>query len=262
MGLLVAAGLLEDEVTRLCGRRYQHQPKRVHTRFGDQQGIATLAGQKVSIRSPRVRQANGGGEVPLEMYARLQSPDAMPSAVLRCMVRGVTTREYEQVIDLACDGFGVAKPSISRESVRASAAQVKALAERRFGGQRFPVVMIDGVEYAGETTVVAMGVTADGTKQILGLRHGVTENAAVCMELLEDLQQRGLDATQPTLLVLDGSKALHAAARRFWGKNAVIQRCQVHKKRNVKAHVPEKHLPENRFANRLRVFGKRPKFPS
>ena len=244
MGLLVAAGLLEDEVTRLCGRRYQHQPERVHTRYGHQQGVATLAGQKVLIRRPRVRQADGSGEVPLEMYARLQSPDAMPTAVLRRMVRGVSTREYEQVIDLARDGFGVAKSSVSREFVRASSAQVKALAERRFDGQRFPVVMIDGVEYAGETMVVAMGITEDGMKRILGLRQGATENAAVCMELLEDLQQRGLDTAQPTLLVLDGSKALHAAARRLWGQNTVIQRCQVHKKRNVKAHVPEKHLPE------------------
>jgi putative transposase len=148
----------------------------------------------------------------LEMYTRLQSPDAMPSAVLRRMVRGVSTREYEHVIEMARDGFGVAKSSVIREFVRASAAQVKALAEGRFDGQRFPIVMIDGVEYAGETMVVAMGITEDGTKRILGLRQGATEHAAVCTELLEDLRERGLDTMQPTLLVLDGSKALHAAA--------------------------------------------------
>ena len=244
LGLMVALGLMEDEVTRLCGRRYERQPERVHTRYGHQQGVATLAGQKVSITRPRVRQADGGGEMPLEMYARLQSPHAMPSAVLRRMVRGVSTREYEQLIDLARDGFGVAKSSVSRDFIRASAAQVKALAERRFDDKRFPVVMIDGVEYAGETMVVAMGITTDGTKRMLGLRQGATENAAVCTELLEDLRERGLDTTQPTLLVLDGSKALNAAARRLWGQNAVIQRCQIHKKRNVKAHVPEKYLSE------------------
>jgi putative transposase len=244
LGLLVASSLLEDEVTRMCGRRYQRQPERVHTRYGHQQGVATLAGQKVAITRPRVRQTDGGGETPLEMYSRLQSPEAMPKAVLRRMVRGVSTREYEHVVDMARDGFGVAKSSVSREFVRASAAEVKALAERRFDGQRFPVVMIDGVEYAGETMVVAMGITVDGTKRILGLRQGATENAVVCTALLEDLRERGLDTTQPTLLVLDGSKALHAAARRIWGQNAVIQRCQVHKKRNVKAHVPEKHWPE------------------
>jgi putative transposase len=244
LGLLVASAILEDEVTRLCGRRYQRQPDRSHTRYGHQRGVVMLAGQKLPIERPRVRGAAGGGEVPLATYARLQSPDAMPQAVLRRMVRGVSTREYEQVIDMACDGFGVAKSSVSRGFVRASAADVKALAERRFEGERFPVVMIDGVEYAAETMVVALGITEDGTKRVLGLRQGATENADVCAALLEDLRERGLDTGRPTLFVLDGAKALHAAVTRVWGKKAVIQRCQVHKRRNLKAHVPEKHWAE------------------
>src|SRR5262249_16069722 len=99
-------------------------------------------------------------------------------------------------------------------------------------------------EYAGETMVVALGITEDGTKRILGLRQGATENADVCAALLEDLVGRGLDAGRPTLVVLDGSKALHAAVTRVWGTNAVIHRWQVHKKRNIKAHVPEKHSTE------------------
>ncbi len=244
LGLLVASGVLEDEVTRLCGRRYERRPDRTHTRYGHQRGTATLAGQKVALARPRVRRADGGGEVPLETYAHLQSPDAMPRAVFRRMVRGVSTRDYEQVVDLARDGFGVAKSSVSRDFVRASAAAVKALAERRFDGVYFPVVMIDGLEYAGETMIVALGITADGTKRILGLRQGATENAAVCVALLEDLRGRGLDTGRPALLVLDGAKALHAAVKRVWGSKAVIQRCQIHKKRNIKAHVPEKHHAE------------------
>jgi transposase-like protein len=249
LGLLVASDILEDEVARLCGARYRHQPGRTHTRYGRQRGVVTLAGQKLPIERPRVRRADGGGEVPLETYGRLQSPDAMPRAVLRRMVRGVSTRDYEDVIDIAREGFGVAKSSVSRDFVRGSAADVKALAERRFDGVHFPVVMIDGVEYAGETMVVALGITEDGTKRVLGLRQGATENAEVCTALLEDLGERGLDTSRPTLLVLDGSKALHAAVKRVWGKNAVLQRCQVHKKRNIKAHVPEKHWPE--FEQRL-----------
>jgi transposase-like protein len=244
LGLLVASSLLEDEVTRLCGPRYERRPDRTHTRYGHQRGTATLAGQKIALARPRVRRTDGGGEAPLETYAHVQSPDAMPRAVLRHMVRGVSTRDYEQVIDLARDGFGVAKSSVSRDFVRASAAEVKALAERRFDGVRFPAILIDGVEYAGETMIVALGITEDGTKRILGLRQGATENAAVCVALLEDLQERGLDTSQPTLLVLDGAKALHAAVKRVWGPSAVIQRCQLHKKRNVKAHVPEKHHAE------------------
>ena len=244
LGLLVASGLLEDEVTRLCGPRYQRQPGRSHTRYGHQRGVATLAGRKVAIQRPRVRRTAGRGEVPLETYQRLQSPDAMPRAVLRRMVRGVSTRDYAGVVDLARDGFGVAKSSVSRDFVRASAADVQALAERRFEGRRFPVVMIDGVEYAGQTMVVALGIAEDGSKRILGLRQGATENAGVCVALLEELQARGLDTSRPTLLVLDGSKALHAAVTRVWGDHAVIQRCQVHKRRNLKAHLAEKHHAE------------------
>jgi transposase-like protein len=243
LGMLVVSSLLEDEVTRLCGPRHERQPHRTHTRYGHQRGTATLAGQKIPVARPRVRRTDGGGEVPLETYARLQSPEAMPEAVLR-MVRGVSTRDYGDVVDLARDGFGVQKSSVSRNSVRASAAQVKALAQRRFDGIRFPVIMIDGVEYAGETMIVAAGITADGTKRVLGLRQGASENAAVCVALLEDLQARGLDASRPVVLVLDGAKALHAAAKRVWGQSGVIQRCQVHKKRNVKAHVREKHHAE------------------
>jgi transposase-like protein len=163
---------------------------------------------------------------------------------MRRVVRGVSTREYEQVVDLARDGFGVARSSVSRGFVRASAGDVKALAERRFAGERFAVVMIDGVEYADETMVVALGITEDGTKRVLGLRQGATENAAVGTALLEDLRERGLEAGRPTLFVVDGAKALRAAMTRVWGKNAVNQRCQVHKRRNLKAHVPEKHWPE------------------
>jgi putative transposase len=136
-------------VTRLCGKRYERQPSREHTRYGRQRGVATLAGQKLRIERPRVRKAHGGGEVPLETYARLQSDDAMPQAVLRRMVRGVSTRDYEEVIDTAREGFGVARSCFSCGFVRASAANVRALAERQFVGEHFGAILIDGVEYAG-----------------------------------------------------------------------------------------------------------------
>jgi transposase-like protein len=121
----------------------------------------------------------------------------------------------------------------------------------------FPVILIDGVEHAGETMIVAAGITADGTRRVLGLRQGANENAAVCVALLEDLQARGLDTSRPVLLVLDGAKALLAAAKRVWDQHAVIQRCQVHKKRNVEAHVPDKHHAEleRRLAEALHETG-------
>jgi putative transposase len=244
IGLRMAGRLLEDEVQRLCGPRYERQPDRRVTRYGRQPGVITLAGQKLPVTRPRVRTAGGQGEVALETYGLLQREEAMPQACLARMVRGVSTRDYEGVVDLACDGFGVKKSSVSRGFVRASAQAVEELAQRRFDGVRFAAVFIDGVEYAGETMVVALGMTDEGTKRVLGLRQGATENAEVVTSLLEELRERGLDTGRPTLFVLDGAKALRAAVRRVWGRQAVIQRCQVHKKRNVKAHLAEEHHVE------------------
>jgi len=244
MGLKVATLLLEDEVNQRCGSRYERVPERTVTRYGHQGGVAVIAGQKLPIPRPRMRYTRQCGEADLETYARLQSPDAMPKSVLKRLVRGVSCRDYQGVVDLGREGFGVQKSSVSRSFVKASADEVRQLAERRLDGIRIPAIYLDAVVYGGETMTVALGVLGNGVKWILGVRQGATENAAVCTALIEDLQQRGLDASQPTLLVLDGSKALHAAVKRVWGRNALIQRCQVHKKRNVREHLPEKHHDE------------------
>ena len=244
MGLRMAVQLLEDEVTHRCGPRYEHRPDRRLFRHGQQSGYVTLAGQKLGIAKPRIRHKGGPGEVELETYELLQRAEAMPEACLRRMVRGVSTRDYEHVVDVGRAGFGIKKSSVSRGFVKASAAEIKTLAERRLDDARFVVIFIDGKEYAGETMVVALGVTAQGEKRILGLRQGASENAEVVTSLLEDLRERGLDTSQPTLFVLDGAKALRAAVKRVFGKQALVQRCQVHKARNGKAHLPEKHHPQ------------------
>lgn len=241
MGLKVARLLLDDEVNQRCGFRYERVPERQVTRYGRQRGVVVIAGQKLPVPRPRIRYTQRCGEAELENYACLQSPEAMPQSVLRRLVRGVSCRDYEGVVDMAREGFGVKKSSVSRSFVKASAKVVRELAERRFDGVRFVVIYIDGTPYAGETMIAAMGITADGTKRLLGVRQGATENAAVCTALLEDLCSRGLDTSSPTLLVLDGAKALRAAVKRVWGQNALIQRCQVHKQRNVREHLPQKH---------------------
>jgi putative transposase len=246
MGLKVAQCLLEDEVTQRCGQRHERVPGRSQTRFGHQRGFVTIAGQKVSVDKPRVRYTDDRGEAELERYALLQSPDAMPQAALEHLVNGVSTRRYGQVVHLAREGFGVQKSSVSRGFVRASAQEVQRLAERRFDDERFAVIYIDAQPYAGETMVVALGIRASGEKRLLGLRQGATENARVVTCLLEELRERGVRTDSPTLFVLDGAKALVAAVVRVWGKFAVIQRCQVHKRRNVEAHLPDKHHEELR----------------
>lgn len=246
LGLLMAGRFLEAEVTRLCGQRYERQADRQHTRYGHQPGFVTVAGQKAKISRPRVRQAGSGPEVELSLYQAMQSPEAMPEAALKRLVRGVSTRNYEEVVDLARAGFGVKKSSVSRAFVKATAAAIHELSSRRLDQERFLAIFLDGVEYAGETMLVALGLTETGEKKVLGLRQGASENAAVCTALLEELRERGLDTSRPILAVIDGSKALAAAVKRIWGAQAVVQRCQIHKRRNIEAHLPQKHHEELR----------------
>jgi transposase-like protein len=241
VGLKLAECLLEDEVTRRCGPRYERVADRSETRYGHQRGYVTIAGQKAPLRKPRVRSTTGEGEAELENYALLQSPEAMPEATLRRMVAGISCRKYERVVDLARESFGVKRSSVSRGFVRASSQELEQLALRRFDDERFAVIYIDGVSYAGETLMVALGISTSGEKKLLGMRQGGTENAAVGTSLLEELRDRGVKTNVPMLFVLDGAKALRAAVDRVWGKFAVVQRCQVHKRRNVEAHLPDKH---------------------
>jgi putative transposase len=244
VGLRVAQRLLIEDVDRLCGPRSQRDPDRTAVRHGQQPGVVTIAGQKIRVTRPRVRSVDKGTELPLPMYELMQREEAMPEAALKRMVHGVSCRNYEKVIEAAQDGFGVKRSSISRAFVKASAQEVAAFAERRFDGERFVAIFVDGVEYAGEMMIVALGVLPTGDKQILGIRQGATENAAVTTALLENLVERGVRVEVPTLFVLDGAKALRAAVNRVWGQMAVIQRCQVHKKRNVQAHVPDRYKEE------------------
>lgn len=241
---LVAGEVIESEVTKLCGDRYARDPSRVATRYGSQAGSITVAGRKVPVEKPRVRRVDGGGEVELKSYKQLKREGAIGDAVLESAIRGVSCRNYEGVVTASCEGFGMKKSSVSREFVKASARKVKELAERRLDDARFVVIFIDGVVYAGATILVAMGITIRGEKVILGLRQGATENARVCIQLLENIILRGVDPAQPTLFVLDGSKALKAAVKKVFGDCAVIQRCRQHKRENVRAHIQKSSWEE------------------
>lgn len=242
LGVELAALLMNDEVDRLCGTRYEHQPDRGASRHGKQRGVITIAGQKMGIERPRVRTASR--ELPLKVYGLARREDAMPEAALRRMVRGVSCRDYEGVIESAADGFGVRRSSVSRAFTSASVKSIAELSERRLDDTRFPVIFIDGICWADTTIVVALGLAEDGSKRVLGFREGATENSEVCKSLLEGLIDRGLDAERTTLFVIDGGKALRKAITRVWGTLGLVQRCRVHKKRNIEAHVQNRHWPE------------------
>jgi transposase-like protein len=246
MGRTMVIGLLEDEVRRLCGNWHIPDSKRTVTRHGAQPGWVILGGQKATIQRPRVRFSQGQGEAPLPLYERMHDRHAMTAAVMRRMLRGVSCRNYEGVVDCARGSYGVKRSSVSKAFVETMADEVRPFCERRWDGIRFVAIYIDGKAYAGEMMIVALGLKADGTKAILGLRQGATENADVVKDLLEDLVARGVAADQMTLFVLDGAKALTAAVKQVFGRYGLIQRCQVHKRRNIMKYLGKAHWSELR----------------
>jgi putative transposase len=152
---------------------------------------------------------------------------------------GLSTRKYGQAVREFSEAYGVEKSAVSEHFIEASRAKLQDLMERRLDKLRLCALLIDATPFAGQQMVAALGIGQDGRKTILGIRQGATENATVVGELLGDLLHRGLDFTQPRLYVLDGGKALHAAVKKYAGESAPIQRCQVHKRRNVLDHLTD-----------------------
>jgi transposase-like protein len=162
------------------------------------------------------------------------------------MMAGVSTREYEGLLDEVSGGLGLKRSSVSKAFVRGSKQQLEALNGRDLSSYEWAALMIDGIEYAGSCVVVALGITIEGKKLVLGLRRGDTENWEVCKDLLQALIDRGLKHDEPFLLVLDGSKALRKAARKVFGEHFPVQRCVRHKERNVMSYLPPSQHAEFR----------------
>ena len=241
----VAEALLEDEVERVVGVKSRRDAERTTYRHGRQRGWINVDGAKTAIVRPRMRSV-AGGEVDLATYGRLQN--GRTAGVMRRLIRGVSCRNYRAVIHAIRRAAGVSATSVSRKFIEASEERIRILNERRFDGECYAAIFVDGVCFAGQTLVVALGVTERGNKRVLAMRQGATENAGVCIDLLEELRERGIDMNERRLWVLDGSKALRAAVRRVCGDHAEVQRCQQHKLRNVASYVPEQHWQSIRAA--------------
>jgi transposase-like protein len=156
---------------------------------------------------------------------------------------GLSTRKYGQAVREFTTAYGLEKSAVSERFIEASRAKLQELAERRLDKLRLCALLIDATPFEGQQMIAALGISEDGRKTILGIRQGATENATVVGELLGDLMDRGLDFSAPRLYVLDGGKALHAAVKKYAGESAPIQRCQVHKRRNVLDHLTEEQKP-------------------
>jgi putative transposase len=237
-GLQIIRAVIEDEVRRRVGPRHQPDPGSSCLRWGQQPGYVVFAGQKVAVERPRVR-TRQGQEVPLTSYARLQHDGRRQRAVREGIVAGLTSRNYHRAVDSVLEGYGIEKSSVSRQFVQASAAQLKTLCEKKLDGLDLVAILIDGIHLGQQVLVVALGIETSGEKHVLGLWQGATENTSVVKELLEDLVARGLSSEKRYLFVIDGAKALRAAIERVFGARAEVQRCQIHKRRNVKEHLPK-----------------------
>lgn len=237
-GLRIIGAILEDEVTRRVGPPHRPDPASSCVRWGRQPGYVVFGGQKVPIPRPRVR-TRGDEEVTLDSYARLQHDGRRQRAVREGIVAGLTTRNYRRAVESVLDGYGIEKSSVSREFVQASAAQLKELCERKLGELELVALLIDGIEIGKQVLVVALGIESSGKKHVLGLWQGATENTTMVKSLLEDLVARGLNPQRRYLFVIDGAKALLVAIEKVFGERAEVQRCQIHKRRNVKDHLPE-----------------------
>ena len=210
---------------------------------GRQRGVVQLAERKLRINKPRLRRQrkNGGGEVMIPAYEAMQSRSGVGGRLLEILMRGVSTRNYAEVLPEMAETVGIAKSSVSREFQEASEKALKELAERRFEDQDILIIYLDGLILGGHHVVVALGVDPQGVKHVLGLAAGASENATVVKGLLEELVSRGVKPGRRRLFVIDGSKALRHAIDAVYGTDNPVQRCRNHKVRNVVGYLPE-HL--------------------
>jgi putative transposase len=252
IGLDVMGELIDAEVTDIAGSKGRHDPNRAAYRHGSEAGKVTLGGRRIPVRRPRVRTvADTDGverEVHLESYDTFASVDLLADHMVASMLAGLSGRRYESALepvgeDVEADASGTSQSSVSRRFVTATAERLAEFRCRPLDDQRWLICFVDGFDFAGHTMVGALGVTADGTKVPLGVVEGSTENATVVRGLIAGLRDRGLDASEGILFVLDGGKALARAVRDVFGNHAVIARCRTHKERNVLDHLPEAERP-------------------
>jgi hypothetical protein len=243
-GLQVMAAMFEEDVARLCGPGGKHNSDRAGYRHGSEAGSVTLGGRRLPVTRPRVRAADGSGELHVPSYDLFSCTEVLTQLALERMLAGLSSRRYGRGLEPAGQAVAevagaTSKSAVSRRFVAATETALAGLMARRLDDLDLVAFMVDGVHFGESTCVVALGIGIDGTKHPLAVEQGSTENATLVTGLITGLRGRGLDVTRPILAVLDGSKALARAVRDVFDQ-PLIQRCQEHKIRNVKDKLPEK----------------------
>ncbi len=243
-GLQVMQVLMEADVTAVAGPKGRHDAGRSAVRHGSERGSVTLGGRRVPVARPRVRAADGSGELPVATYELFSGTEMLGSMALERMLAGLSTRRYPVGLEpvgerIAETASATSKSAVSRKFVAMTETALAELLSADLSGLDLVALMIDGVHFGESVCIVALGIDLEGTKHPLALVEGSTENATVVTDLLTGLRERGLDVTRPLLIGIDGAKALRKAVADVFD-HPVIQRCQLHKIRNVQDRLPER----------------------
>jgi putative transposase len=249
LGLSVVHQLMEREVDEVVGLKGKHNPDRAAKRHGHEDGSMTLGGRRVLVSRPRIRTADDEHELPVSSYEYFADRDPLTRAVMDRMLSGVSTRKYQVVgepvgEEVEQQATATSKSTVSELFIARTRTALGELMARRLDDTRLAVMMLDGLEIADRTHVVALGISTEGVKIPLGLWEGSTENATLVSMLLSDLVDRGLDPEQAILFVIDGGKALRKAIKDVFGQHALVHRCHRHKERNVCDLLPERDRPK------------------
>lgn len=236
-GLEAVNEKLQEEVNRLAGREYRHGKE--NTRWGRQPGSVYLSDQKVPILVPRIRNKLRNVEVPLEYYKRFQEPYQGDEQVFKKLLNGLSTHKYRESAELVPEVFGISASNLSRRFKYASAAKLKQLQERQLEKYDFVAIVIDGKRFAEDGLMIALGITIEGTKIVLGIEQMATENHRPIAQFLEKLIERGLRYEDGILFIVDGSKGILKAIGQIFPLCGVIHRCHYHKTENVVSYLPK-----------------------
>lgn len=241
LGMKEIYEIMEEERTRICGERYLHLEDREAVRAGHVSGVLPMGGRTVTVLRPRVRTKDGSQEIPLETWEEFREADPLTERAMEQMILGVSTRKYGRSLEPLppqIETGNTSKSSVSRRFIQGTQKKLDELLGKDLSSLALTTIMIDGIHFADHVIIAALGIDKEGRKTVLGIQEGTTENSAACKALLRSIINRGVSAEGAMLFVIDGGKGLKKAITETWGKLAVIQRCRIHKMRNVLEHLP------------------------
>lgn len=240
---LIINQILEENLNELAGMRYDrskpHQGR--YSRWGYNDGSVRIGDEKVGVKVPRLIDRKDDSTFNAPSYSQLQENHAGEERIMGGMLKGLSSRNYQSVIDLAGEAFGMSKSAISKRFVEQTSRALEEFQSRKFTNRLFAAMMIDGIELGGEMMVIALGITHQGEKVPLDFVHTATEHHRPIKMMLERIKSRGFKVDSGFLAVIDGSKGIHKAVTEAFPRQAIIQRCFWHKYKNVISYLPEKH---------------------